>query len=271
MIDVGIAEQHATTMAAGMATQGMKPFLAIYSTFLQRAYDQVVHDICRQNLNVFIGIDRSGLVGADGETHQGVFDISFLRHLPNMVIMMPKDENEGQHLVYTAMQYEDGPIALRYARGNGLGVHMDEELKAIPIGTWETLKEGTQAAILTFGTTIPMAMEAAERLEKAGVSVKVVNARFIKPMDEAYLHDLLGKNIPILTIEEACLIGGFGTGVVEFASENGYHSALIERMGIPDRFIEHGSVTKLLEEIGLTTDAVVDRIHTMIPSKQKRA
>lgn len=193
MIDVGIAEQHATTMAAGMATQGMKPFLAIYSTFLQRAYDQVVHDICRQNLNVFIGIDRSGLVGADGETHQGVFDISFLRHLPNMVLMMPKDENEGQHLVYTAMQYEDGPIALRYARGNGLGVHMDEELKAIPIGSWETLKEGTQAAILTFGTTIPMAMEAAERLEKAGVSVKVVNARFIKPMDEAYLHDLLGK------------------------------------------------------------------------------
>lgn len=271
MIDVGIAEQHATTMAAGMATQGMKPFLAIYSTFLQRAYDQVVHDICRQNLNVFIGIDRSGLVGADGETHQGVFDISFLRHLPNMVIMMPKDENEGQHLVYTAMQYEDGPIALRYARGNGLGIHMDEELKAIPIGSWETLKEGTQAAILTFGTTIPMAMEAAERLEKAGVSVKVVNARFIKPMDEAYLHDLLGKNIPILTIEEACLIGGFGTGVVEFASENGYHSALVERMGIPDRFIEHGSVTKLLEEIGLTTDAVVDRIHTMIPSKQKRA
>ena len=137
MIDVGIAEQHATTMAAGMATQGMKPFLAIYSTFLQRAYDQVVHDICRQNLNVFIGIDRSGLVGADGETHQGVFDISFLRHLPNMVLMMPKDENEGQHLVYTAMQYEDGPIALRYARGNGLGVHMDEELKAIPIGSWK--------------------------------------------------------------------------------------------------------------------------------------
>ena len=135
---------------------------------LQRAYDQVVHDICRQNLNVFIGIDRSGLVGADGETHQGVFDISFLRHLPNMVLMMPKDENEGQHLVYTAMQYEDGPIALRYARGNGLGVHMDKELKAIPIGTWETLKEGTQAAILTFGTTIPMAMEATERLEKPG-------------------------------------------------------------------------------------------------------
>ncbi|MGA9227876.1 MAG: 1-deoxy-D-xylulose-5-phosphate synthase, partial [Mesobacillus sp.] len=151
MIDVGIAEQHATTFAAGLATQNMKPFLAIYSTFLQRAYDQVVHDICRQNLNVFIGIDRAGLVGADGETHQGVFDIAFLRHLPNMVLMMPKDENEGQHMVYTAMKYDDGPIAMRYPRGNGLGVPMDDELKVIPIGTWEVLREGEDAAILTFG------------------------------------------------------------------------------------------------------------------------
>ncbi len=157
MFDVGIAEQHATTVAAGIATQNMKPFLAIYSTFLQRAYDQVVHDICRQNLNVFIGIDRAGLVGADGETHQGVFDIAFLRHLPNMVLMMPKDENEGQHLVNTALQYNDGPIALRYPRGNGYGVPMDEELKTVPIGSWEVLKEGKDAAILTFGTTIPMA------------------------------------------------------------------------------------------------------------------
>ncbi|MFD3447797.1 1-deoxy-D-xylulose-5-phosphate synthase [Microbacteriaceae bacterium 4G12] len=270
MFDVGIAEQHATTMAAGLATQGMKPFLAIYSTFLQRAYDQVVHDICRQNLNVFLGIDRAGLVGADGETHQGVFDIAFLRHLPNIVIMMPKDENEGQHMVYTALSYDDGPIALRYARGNGLGVAMDEELKQIPIGTWETLREGSDVAILTFGTTIPMAMEAAEQLAKVNISVKVVNARFIKPMDEAYLHDLFGQNMPILTIEEACLAGGFGSGVLEFAHDHGYHGA-IDRMGIPDQFIEHGSVNKLLEEIGLTTTDVVKRIQTMIPTKQKRA
>ena len=166
MYDVGIAEQHATTVAAGLATQKMKPFLAIYSTFLQRAYDQVVHDICRQNLNVFIGIDRAGLVGADGETHHGVFDIAFLRHLPNMVLMMPKDENEGQHMVYTAIKYDDGPIAMRFPRGNGLGVPMDETFKAIPIGTWEVLKEGRDAAILTFGTTIPMAMEAAEFARK---------------------------------------------------------------------------------------------------------
>ncbi|MGF3103595.1 1-deoxy-D-xylulose-5-phosphate synthase [Rossellomorea sp. DUT-2] len=271
MFDVGIAEQHATTVAAGLATQDMKPFLAIYSTFLQRAYDQVVHDICRQNLNVFIGIDRAGLVGADGETHQGVFDIAFLRHLPNMVIMMPKDENEGQHLVNTALQYNDGPIALRYPRGNGYGVPMDSELKTISIGTWEVLKQGTDAAILTFGTTIPMAMEAADELEKQGLSVRVVNARFIKPMDETMLKSILGEEMPILTIEEAVLQGGFGSGVLEFAQEQGYHNAVIDRIGIPDYFIEHGSVKELLNEIGMTKENVVDRILTITPKKQKRA
>ncbi|MCY8098422.1 1-deoxy-D-xylulose-5-phosphate synthase, partial [Bacillus atrophaeus] len=164
MFDVGIAEQHAATMAAAMALQGMKPFLAIYSTFLQRAYDQVVHDICRQNANVFIGIDRAGLVGADGETHQGVFDIAFMRHIPNIVLMMPKDENEGRHMVQTAISYDDGPIAMRFPRGNGLGVKMDEKLQTIPIGSWEVLRPGTDAVILTFGTTIEMALEAAEEL-----------------------------------------------------------------------------------------------------------
>jgi 1-deoxy-D-xylulose-5-phosphate synthase len=271
MFDVGIAEQHATTLAAGLATQGMKPFLAIYSTFLQRAYDQVVHDVCRQNLNVFFAIDRAGLVGADGETHQGVFDIAFLRHVPNLVIMMPKDENEGQHMVYTAIQYDDGPIALRFPRGNGLGVTLDEEFKEIPIGTWEVLREGSDLAILTFGTTISMALEAAEKLAKEKVSVKVVNARFIKPMDERMLHDLLGSNMPILTIEEAVLQGGFGSAVLEFAHDHGYHQAVINRMGIPDRFIEHGSVKELLNEIGLTTSHIIDRVKTIIPKKQKRA
>lgn len=271
MFDVGIAEQHATTLAAGLAMQGMKPFLAIYSTFLQRAYDQVVHDVCRQNLNVFFAIDRAGLVGADGETHQGVFDIAFLRHVPNLVIMMPKDENEGQHMVYTAIQYDDGPIALRFPRGNGLGVKLDEELKKIPIGTWEVLREGRDLAILTFGTTISMALEAAEKLAKDNISVKVVNARFIKPMDEKMLHDLLESSIPILTIEEAVLQGGFGSAVLEFAHDHGYHQAVINRMGIPDRFIEHGSVKELLNEIGLTTAHIIDRVKTIIPRKQKRA
>ncbi|UYZ20710.1 1-deoxy-D-xylulose-5-phosphate synthase [Mesobacillus jeotgali] len=271
MIDVGIAEQHAATFAAGLATQNMKPFLAIYSTFLQRAYDQVVHDICRQNLNVFIGIDRAGLVGADGETHQGVFDIAFLRHLPNMVLMMPKDENEGQHMVYTAIKYDEGPIAMRYPRGNGLGVPMDEELKEIPIGTWEVLREGEDAAILTFGTTIPMAMEAAEILARQGVSVKVVNTRFIKPLDEEMLVGILNNNMPILTIEEAVLQGGFGSFVLETSHDLGYQHVEIDRMGIPDQFIEHGSVDKLLEEIGMTTEDVVLRMQKLARQKQKRA
>ncbi|MFB3166006.1 1-deoxy-D-xylulose-5-phosphate synthase [Neobacillus sp. 179-C4.2 HS] len=271
MYDVGIAEQHAATVAAGLATQNMKPFLAIYSTFLQRAYDQVVHDICRQNLNVFIGIDRAGLVGADGETHQGVFDIAFLRHVPNIVLMMPKDENEGQHMVYTAMTYDDGPIAMRFPRGNGLGVPMDESLKSIPIGKWEVLKDGEDAAILTFGTTIPMALEAAETLEKQGISVKVINARFIKPLDEKMLNELFLNNIPILTIEEAVLQGGFGSYVLEHAHEKGYYHQAIDRMGIPDQFIEHGDVESLLEEIGMTTAEVVRRITILARKKQQRA
>ena len=271
MYDVGIAEQHAATMAAGLAVQKMKPYLAIYSTFLQRAYDQVVHDICRQNLNVFIGIDRAGLVGADGETHQGVFDIAFLRHIPNIVLMMPKDENEGQHLVYTAIKYDDGPIAMRFPRGTGLGVKMDEELKEIPIGSWEILKEGNDAAIVTFGTTIPMAMKAAGIMEKQGYSIKVINARFIKPMDEKMLMSLLEENIPILTIEEAVLQGGFGSYVMEFAQENGFYHAQIDRMGLPDRFIEHGSVKELMNEVGLTVENVVNKIQMLARKKQKRA
>jgi len=267
MFDVGIAEQHAATMAAGMALQGMKPFLAIYSTFLQRAYDQVVHDICRQNANVFIGIDRAGLVGADGETHQGVFDIAFLRHIPNLVLMMPKDENEGRHMVNTALNYEEGPIAMRFPRGNGLGVKMDKELKTIPIGTWEVLRPGKDAVILTFGTTIEMALEAAEELQKEGLSVRVVNARFIKPIDKQMMKAILNEGLPILTIEEAVLEGGFGSTILEFAHDLGMYHTPIDRMGIPDRFIEHGSVTALLEEIGLTKAEVMNRIKLLMPPK----
>ncbi|KQL34465.1 MULTISPECIES: 1-deoxy-D-xylulose-5-phosphate synthase [Bacillaceae] len=268
MIDVGIAEQHATTMAAGLAVDGMKPFLVIYSTFLQRAYDQVLHDICRQNLNVVIGIDRAGLVGADGETHQGVFDIPFLRHMPNMVLMMPKDENEGQHMVKTAFEYADGPIALRYPRGNGLGVPMDEDLKSIPIGTWEVLKEGTQASILTFGTTIPMALQAAERLEQANISVEVINARFIKPLDEEMLRSLQQRNIPIITVEESMLEGGFGSAVLEFFNDNNLQ-ANVNRIGIPDMFIEHGDVNQLLEEINITSDDIVELVEKSVASNNR--
>ncbi|MFC0188325.1 1-deoxy-D-xylulose-5-phosphate synthase [Fictibacillus aquaticus] len=270
LFDVGIAEQHAATMAAGMATQNMKPVLSIYSTFLQRGYDQVVHDVARQNLNVLFTIDRSGLVGADGETHQGVFDIAFLRHIPNMVLMMGKDENELRNMVYTGIQYSDGPIAVRFARGNGFGVPLDEEFEKIPIGSWEVLKEGTDAAILTFGTTIPMALKAWEVLAKQGISVRVINARFIKPLDTEMLNSLIEENIPILTIEEAALQGGFGSAVLEhLADEQAFHIP-VDRMGIPDRFIEHGSVTKLLEEIGLTEEDVVKRTKALVERRNSK-
>ncbi|WP_130859843.1 1-deoxy-D-xylulose-5-phosphate synthase [Gracilibacillus phocaeensis] len=271
--DVGIAEQHAVTLSAGMATQGMKPFLAIYSTFLQRAYDQLVHDVCRQNLNVAFGIDRAGLVGADGETHQGVFDIAFLRHLPNMTIMMPKDENECQHMVHTALTYDDGPIALRFPRGNGLGVEMDADLHPLPIGKWEVLKEGTDGVILTFGTTIEMALEASQMLKKQGLNIEVVNARFIKPLDEPLLHDRMNKHIPIVTVEEAVLKGGFGSSVLEFAEEHGYKPQ-IKRMGLPDRYIEHGNVKELLAEVQLTKEQLVLEMKALLTAsndKQKRA
>jgi 1-deoxy-D-xylulose-5-phosphate synthase len=270
LFDVGIAEQHATTFAAGLATQNMKPFLSIYSTFLQRAYDQIVHDVARQNLNVIFGIDRAGLVGADGETHQGVFDIAFLRHIPNMVIMMPKDENEAQHMVYTAINYDDGPIAIRYPRGNALGIECDKEFKEIPLGTWEVLKDGHDAVILTFGTTIDLALEASKALEKKDISVRVVNARFIKPLDEKMLLSILNENIPILTIEEHVLQGGFGSSVLEFIQEHGFTTkANIDRMGIPDRFIEHGSVSQLWKEIGLTEEIAMEKIQALVPRKIK--
>ncbi|MBB4825681.1 1-deoxy-D-xylulose-5-phosphate synthase [Sporosarcina luteola] len=266
--DVGIAEQHAATMAAGLATQGMKPFLAIYSTFLQRAYDQMLHDITRQNLNVFVGIDRAGLVGADGETHQGVFDIAFLRHMPNLVLMMPKDENEGQHMVKTALEYDQGPIAMRYPRGNGLGIQMDDELKTIPIGTWEVLRVGTDGTILTFGTTIPMALDAAEQLAAKGMNVQVVNARFIKPLDTAMLDYIFAAGKPIITLEEAVLAGGFGSAVIEYAHDTMKNPAPIRRMGIPDQFIEHGNVDKLLEEIGMTTENLARMMEECILEQQ---
>jgi 1-deoxy-D-xylulose-5-phosphate synthase len=187
-----------------------------------------------------------------------------------MVVMMPKDENEGQHLVYTALKYNDGPIALRYPRGNGIGVKMDDELKEIPIGTWEVIREGTDAVILTFGTTIEMAMQAAESLAEKDISVRVVNARFIKPLDDAMLLQIFSEKLPVLTIEEAVLQGGFGSAVLEFAQEHGHSDAVIDRMGIPDRFIEHGSVSKLLDEIGLTAAHAEGRILSISKAKEKR-
>ena len=271
MFDVGIAEQHATTMAGGLATQGLKPVFAVYSTFLQRGYDQVVHDICRQNLNVFFAIDRAGLVGADGETHQGVFDIAYLRHIPNMVILQAKDENELQHMVHTAVKYDDGPIAVRYPRGNGYGVKMDEQLMEIPIGKWEVLQDGRDICILTFGTMIPVALEAAKQLSLQGVSLKVINARSLKPLDEDMLHEIAQLNFPVITLEEAAIQGSFGSAVLEFFHDHNYHGVEVKRMGIPDRFIEHGNVSQLLEEVGLTSSRLIEEVNEMLPRKRQRA
>ena len=182
---------------------------------------------------------------------------------------MPKDENEGQHMVKTALEYNDGPIAMRYPRGNGYGVEMDAEMKALPIGSWEVLREGDDAVILTFGTTIPMAMEAAEVLAQQGIQVRVVNARFIKPMDENMLHDIMKAGLPILTIEESMLQGGFGSAVLEFAFDHQYRNSAIERMGIPDEFIEHGDVDQLLAEINVTAEEAVKRIEQLVPKNSQ--
>ncbi|GGE37549.1 1-deoxy-D-xylulose-5-phosphate synthase [Pullulanibacillus camelliae] len=272
LFDVGIAEQHATTLAAGLATQDMKPVVSIYSTFMQRAYDQIVHDVCRQNLDVLFTVDRSGLVGADGETHQGVFDIAFLRSIPNMSIMMGKDEKELRDMVVTALDKPRGPVSIRLPRGNGLGVSMDEAPESIPFGTWEVLRRGQDMAILSFGPLLQNALEAAKQLQTVGISARVINARFIKPMDEAMLEELAHESIPVITIEEGVLKGGFGSGVLEYFHGAGHHHMNVDCMGIPDRFIEHGAVKELLKEVGLTTDEIILRAKKLLPkTTQERA
>lgn len=268
LFDVGIAEQHAITLAGGLAVENMKPVVAIYSTFLQRGYDQLVHDICRQNLDVVFAVDRAGLVGADGETHHGVFDINFMRHIPNLKILMAKDENELQHMIYTAVK-QKGPIAVRFPRGNGIGVKMDEQLKEIPIGTWEVLRDGSDVALISFGPMLQEALKAADELETFGIYARVINARSIKPLDEEMLIQLSKEQIPIVTIEEAVLQGGFGSAVLEFANSKKL-PMYIERMGIPDKFIEHGSVSQLLKEIGLTKENIIELVKS-INKKHLRA
>lgn len=260
--DVGIAEQHAVTMAAGLAASGMKPYLAIYSTFLQRGYDQLLHDVDRQNLNVFIGIDRSGLVGADGETHQGVFDISFITPLPNTVLMMPKDEREASQMIDLAFQH-NGPIALRYPRGNVDGISEDIVYDDFNIGEWETLKEGTDVTMISFGPTLKLLQDAAETLQSDGIDASVVNARFIKPLDEAKLHKLGESNTPLLIVEESMLEGGLGAMIGSFMLDNGYTNK-VQRIGIGNEYIEHGDVNQLLDDIGITTENITRKAQEML-------
>ena len=252
--DVGIAEQHAVTFAAGLATEGMKPVAAIYSTFLQRAFDQVVHDVCVQNLDVTFALDRAGLVGADGATHQGFYDVAYLRALPNMVVMAPKDENELRHMLKTAIDH-DGPAAVRYPRGNGFGVALDPDLKAIPIGEAELLRDGDQVAVLALGTLAHVALEAAHALAAEGISAAVVNARFAKPLDAKRIVALAERCRAVVTVEEAAAAGGFGSAVLEALAEAGV-AVPVHCLAIPDRVVEHGDPAAIRAALGLDADGI---------------
>jgi 1-deoxy-D-xylulose-5-phosphate synthase len=258
LIDVGIAEQHAVTYAAGLAAENMRPVICLYSTFLQRAYDQVVHDVATQNLPVMFCIDRGGLVAEDGTTHHGAFDFAFLRHVPNMVIMAPKDENELQHMVQTGLVH-DGPTAVRYPRGSSLGVALDPEPIPLDIGQAELLCEGTDVAIVAIGVTVAEAMKAAEQLKEEGVSVAVINARFVKPLDKDLIREVAKKVKCLVTVEEGCRMGGFGSAVLEFLSEEECWDLPTKVLGLPDWYIEQGPQDLLREKYGLTADGIYDQ------------
>ena len=255
--DVGLAEQCAVTFAAGLATQDVKPVVAIYSTFLQRGYDQVVHDVCVQNLPVIFVLDRAGLVGADGPTHHGVFDFAYLRHLPNMVVMAPKDEDELQHMVKTAVEYEKGPIALRYPRGTGVGVPMANQPQSIPVGKAEILRSGENLLILAIGNRVHPALKAADVMEDSGISATVVNARFVKPLDAELILPLAERIGKVITVEDGVLMGGFGSAILEMFADYGLTKIQVKRLGIPDQFIDHGDVNALYHLCGCDADGIV--------------
>lgn len=238
--DVGIAEQHAVTFAAGLASEGYKPVVTVYSTFLQRAYDQIIQDVCLQNLPVVFAMDRGGIVGDDGPTHHGIFDLSFLRHVPNMVLMAPKDENELQHMLKTALDHP-GPAALRYPRGNGAGVPMESIFRTLPIGKGEILREGKDVLLIAIGSTVQTALQAADQLARQSIEATVLNARFVKPLDETLILEWAGKIGKVITVEENVLQGGFGSAVLEMFQEAACIPPDFMRLGLPDAFIPHGS------------------------------
>ncbi len=252
--DVGIAEQHAVTFSAGLATQGLIPFCNIYSTFMQRAYDQVVHDVCIQNLPVIFCMDRAGLAGADGPTHHGVFDIAYMRCLPNMVVSAPMNESELRNLMYTA-SHHDGPFSIRYPRGNGVTPEWRTQLELVEIGTGRQIVEGSDIAILSIGHVGNFAEEAALELKEDGLDPAVFDMRFAKPLDEKMLHDVMSKFGKVITVEDGCLMGGFGSAILEFASDNDYQVS-VKRLGIPDRIIEHGEQPQLHQECGYDKEAI---------------
>lgn len=261
--DVGIAEAHAITFSAGMASQGFKPVVAIYSTFLQRAFDQIIHDICISNLPVTLVLDRAGIVGADGATHQGIFDISYLRFLPNMVLMAPKDENELQHMLKTAVELNQ-PVAIRYPKAIGEGVPLDNKLKSLELGRAEVLKTGKNVLILAVGNMVYPALCASEKLKDISIEATVVNIRFVKPLDKETILRLAKEIKLIITLEENVLQAGFGSAIVEFLAENGQNDCVVKRLGIPDEFVEHGSQTELRKKYGLDVESIVDSVRIMI-------
>jgi 1-deoxy-D-xylulose-5-phosphate synthase len=258
--DVGIAEQHAVLFAAGLALEGMKPVCAIYSTFLQRAYDQIVHDVCLQGLNVVFCMDRAGLVGDDGPTHHGAYDVSYLRPIPNIVLMAPRDEAMLVHMLRTALDYDAGPVAIRYPRGEAVGVLRPREPASIGIGTGETLTAGERVALLGYGTGVQLALKTAEVLKASGTEPTVCDGRFAKPLDTELLASLAAGHELLVTIEENVLAGGFGAAVVEHLSDAGGRSPQVLRIGIPDRYVTHGKPALLHEEVGFTPERVAERI-----------
>ena len=262
LYDVGIAEQHAVTFAAGLAAQGLRPVVAMYATFLQRAYDQVVHDVATQNLPVTFCIDRGGLVAEDGTTHHGAFDYAYLRHMPNMVVMAPKDENELQHMLKTGLSYE-GPASVRYPRGVSMGVPMDRELKELPIGKGELLREGTDVAIIAIGVSVWPAVKAAEQLSQEGLSTAVINARFVKPLDQELIVGVAKRVRYVVTVEEGCKMGGFGSAVLEALSDAGVN-VRTKVLGLPDWYIEQGPQDLLRERYGLTTDGIYRSVKELV-------
>lgn len=264
--DVGIAEQHAVTMAAGLAAGGYHPVVAIYSTFLQRAYDQVLHDVCLQNLPVIFAIDRAGIVGNDGATHHGLFDLSYLRSIPNLVLMSPKDVNELQHMLATAAAHT-GPIALRYPRGSGPACMMDQELKVLPIGKAEVIQEGSDATLVAIGSMVHVAEAAAKILEDRGIEATVINARFIKPLDEECILHYASLSGNLFTLEENVLEGGFGSAILELLATRDVKGIQTYRFGIPDTFVEHGSAELLLARYGLNVEKVVQVITKHLENK----
>jgi len=241
----------------------MKPVAAIYSTFLQRAYDQVVHDVCIMDLPVTFAIDRAGIVGADGPTHNGLYDVAYLRAVPNMILMAPKDENELQHMIYTAIETPH-PTAVRFPRGNGLGVKLDEQFRLLELGKAEILQDGQDCALIAIGTMVHPSLKAAEKLKVDGISMTVINARFIKPLDEELISCLAHEKPFLITVEEAALMGGFGSAVMELLESRSIRGCKILRIGIPDRLIPHGSPNLLHAKYGIDADGIYEKIKTFI-------